>query len=138
MLCSQQRGKILRKDTAGARIEAERPQWALGKRAEDPLLNRNIVFSDEAHFWLNVYVNKQNCRFWSEDQPEELQKLPMHLEKVTVWCGLWAGGIIGSYFFKDAEKRNITMNGRRYRGMISNFFFAEFYVGVFEKLAYSS
>ena len=32
-----------------------------------------IVFSDEAHLWLNGYVNKQNCRFWSEDQPEELQ-----------------------------------------------------------------
>ena len=50
------------------------------------------------------YVNKQNCRFWSEDQPEELQKLSMHSEKVTVWCGLWAGGITGSYFFKDAAK----------------------------------
>ena len=53
-------------------------EWALGKLAEDPLFNRKIVFSDEAHFWLNGYVNKQNCRFWSEDQPEELQKLPRH------------------------------------------------------------
>ena len=80
------------------------------------------MFSDEAHFWLNGYVNKQNCRFWSEDQPEELQKLPMHPEKVTVWCGLWAGGIIGPYFFKDAANRNVTVNGERYREMISNFF----------------
>ena len=47
-----------------------------------------LVFSDEAHFWLNGYVNKLNCRFWSEDQPEALQELPMHPEKVTVWCGL--------------------------------------------------
>ena len=62
---------------------------------------RKIVFSDEAHFYFNGYVNKQNCRFWSEDQPEELQKLSMHSEKVTVWCGLWAGGIIGPYFCKD-------------------------------------
>ena len=44
--------------------------------------------------------------------------LPMHPEKVTVWCGLWAGGIIGPYFFKDAANRNVTVNGERYREMI--------------------
>ena len=82
-----------------------------------------LVFSDEANFWLNGYVNKQNCRFWSEDQPEALQELPMHPEKVTVWCGLWAGGIIGPYSFEDDANRNVTVNGERYRVMISNFFF---------------
>ena len=88
-------------NTAGAKLKQnDLPQrrifieWALGKLAEDPLLYRKIVFSDEAHFWLNGYVNKQNCRFWSEDQPEALQKLPMHPEKVAVCCRLWAGGII--------------------------------------------
>ena len=59
-------------------------EWALGKLAEDTLFYRKIVFSNEAHFWLNGYVNKQNCRYWSENQPEELQKLPMYPEKVTV------------------------------------------------------
>ena len=66
------------------------------------------MFSDGVQFWPNRYVNKQNCRFWSEDQLEALQKLPMHPEKVTVWRGLWAGGIIGPYFFKDAANRNLT------------------------------
>ena len=28
-----------------------------------PLLYWKIVYSDETYFWLNVYVNKQNCRF---------------------------------------------------------------------------
>ncbi|GFT90162.1 hypothetical protein TNCV_1679021 [Trichonephila clavipes] len=27
------------------------------------------LFSDEAHFWLNGYVNKQTCRIWSETNP---------------------------------------------------------------------
>ncbi|MDK1801134.1 DUF4817 domain-containing protein, partial [Klebsiella pneumoniae] len=27
-------------------------------------------FSDEAHFWLNGYVNKQNCRIWGEANPQ--------------------------------------------------------------------
>ena len=66
-------------------------------------------------FLTQWYVNKQNCRFWSDDQ---LQKLPMHPEKVLIWCGLWAGGIIGPYFFKDAANRNVTVNGERYREMI--------------------
>ena len=38
----------------------------------------------------------------------------MHSEKVTVWCGLWTGGIIGPCFFKDAANRNVTVNGERY------------------------
>ncbi|VVC25086.1 Hypothetical protein CINCED_3A018090 [Cinara cedri] len=53
-----------------------------------------VLLYDEAHFWLNGYVNKQIDRIWTEEQPEEVQKLPLHPDKITVWCGLWAGGII--------------------------------------------
>ncbi|GFV85653.1 transposable element Tc3 transposase [Trichonephila clavipes] len=28
--------------------------------------HKRISFSDEAHFWLNGYVNKQNCHIWRE------------------------------------------------------------------------
>ncbi|GFY35891.1 glutamate receptor ionotropic, delta-1 [Trichonephila clavipes] len=51
--------------------------------------------SDEAHFWLNGYVNKQNCRIWrSEASPQVYVETPLHPEKLTVWCALWAGGIL--------------------------------------------
>ncbi|GFV68719.1 transposable element Tc3 transposase [Trichonephila clavipes] len=43
----------------------------------------------------------------------------------TVWCALWAGGIIGPYFFKNDEGHNVTVNGDRYRAMITNFFIPE-------------
>ncbi|GFV20315.1 hypothetical protein TNCV_4140781 [Trichonephila clavipes] len=59
------------------------------------------LFPDEAHFWLNGYVNKQNCRIWSEANPQVYVETPLHPEKLTVWCALWAGGIIGPYFFKN-------------------------------------
>ncbi|GFX65890.1 transposable element Tc3 transposase [Trichonephila clavipes] len=62
--------------------------------------------SDEAHFWLNGYVNKQNCRIWSEANPQVYVETPLHPEKLTVWCALWAGGIIGPYFFKNDEGHN--------------------------------
>ncbi|GFV30304.1 hypothetical protein TNCV_97791 [Trichonephila clavipes] len=50
--------------------------------------------NDEAHFWLNDYVNKQNCRIWSEANPQVYVETPLHREKLTVWCALWAGGIL--------------------------------------------
>ncbi|GFY05289.1 hypothetical protein TNCV_2207351 [Trichonephila clavipes] len=57
-------------------------------------LQERILFSDEAHFWLNGYVNKQNCRIWSEANPQVYVETPLHPEKLTVWCALWAGGIL--------------------------------------------
>ncbi|GFS79520.1 hypothetical protein TNCV_2370341 [Trichonephila clavipes] len=50
--------------------------------------------ADEAHFWLNGYINKQNCRIWSEANPLVFVETPLHPEKLTVWCALWAGGIL--------------------------------------------
>ncbi|GFW30906.1 hypothetical protein TNCV_2940061 [Trichonephila clavipes] len=52
------------------------------------------AFDDEVHFWLNGYVNKQNCRIWSEANPQVYVETPLHPEKLTVWCALWAGGIL--------------------------------------------
>ncbi|GFY34620.1 putative transposable element [Trichonephila clavipes] len=52
-------------------------------------------------------------------------KTPLHPEKLTVWCALWAGGIIGPYFFKNDEGHNVTVNGDRYRAIINNFFIPE-------------
>ncbi|GFU75408.1 hypothetical protein TNCV_2861241 [Trichonephila clavipes] len=55
---------------------------------------KRMLFSDEAHFWLNGYVNKQNCRICSEANPQVYVETPLHPEKLTVWCALWAGGIL--------------------------------------------
>ncbi|GFU48006.1 DUF4817 domain-containing protein [Trichonephila clavipes] len=64
-------------------------EWAQNEIAVVPDFHKRILFSDEAHFWLNGYVNKQNCRIWSEANPQE----PQH-----------------------------TVNGDRYRVMITKFF----------------
>ncbi|GFV94906.1 transposase [Trichonephila clavipes] len=88
-------------------------------------LSEIVSDSDEAHFWLNGYVNKQNCRISSEANPQVYVETPLHLEKLTVWCALWTGGIIGPYFFKNDEGHNVTVNGDRYRAMITNFFIPE-------------
>ncbi|GFX57211.1 hypothetical protein TNCV_2964901 [Trichonephila clavipes] len=58
------------------------------------LFAESLVWGDEAHFWLNGYVNKQNCRIWSEANPQVYVETPLQPEKLTVWCALWAGGIL--------------------------------------------
>ncbi|GFT12729.1 putative DD41D transposase [Trichonephila clavipes] len=69
-------------------------EWAQNEIAVVPDFHKRILFSDEAHFWLNGYVNKQSCRIWSEANPQVYVETPFHPEKLTVWCALWAGGIL--------------------------------------------
>ncbi|GFT73592.1 putative transposable element [Trichonephila clavipes] len=52
--------------------------WAQNEIAVVPDFHKRILFSDEAHFWLNGYVNKQNCRIWSEDNPQVYDETPLH------------------------------------------------------------
>ncbi|GFW90729.1 DDE_3 domain-containing protein [Trichonephila clavipes] len=101
---------------------------AYESESDDEFEKKKMIFflkCEEAHFWLNGYVNKQNCRIWSEANPQVYVETPLHPEKLTVWCALWAGRIIGPYFFKNDEGHNVTVNGDQYRAMITNFFIPE-------------
>ena len=46
----------------------------------------------------------------------------IHPQSVTVWCGFWAGGIIGPFFFENVAVQAIAVNGARYRDMIIQIF----------------
>ncbi|GFW00785.1 putative DD41D transposase [Trichonephila clavipes] len=91
-------------------------------------LAQDLAQESPSHFlallveWLR---QKQNCRISSEANPQVYVETSLHPEKLTVWCALWAGGIIGPYFFKNDECQNVTVNGDRYRAMITNFFIPE-------------
>ncbi|GFV84341.1 hypothetical protein TNCV_2043891 [Trichonephila clavipes] len=69
-----------------------------------PDFHKRILFSDEAPFWLNGYVNKQNCRIWREANLQVYVETPLHPEKLTV-CALY--GLVES-FFKNDEGHNVT------------------------------
>lgn len=99
--------------------------WALEQLETDPLFHEKIIFSDEAHFWLNGFINTQNCRIWSKENPHAVLETPLHPQKLTVWCGLWSGGVIGPYFFENENGNAVTVNGERYRNMITDFFWHE-------------
>jgi hypothetical protein len=87
--------------------------------AADEKFAKKIIFSDEAHFHLSGFVNKQNCRFWGNENPRIMQEREMHPLRTTVWCGFWEGGVLGPFFFEDDEGNAVTINGERYRDMIS-------------------
>ncbi|GFS67778.1 hypothetical protein TNCV_4364351 [Trichonephila clavipes] len=100
-------------------------EWAQNEIAVVPDFHKRILFSDEAHFWLVECLRQQTNEIWSEANPQVYVETPLHPEKLTVWCALWAGGIIGPYFFKNDEGHNVPVNGDRYRAMITNFFIPE-------------
>ncbi|GFX13153.1 putative DD41D transposase [Trichonephila clavipes] len=78
-----------------------------GPKTRLPLFpKKRILFSDEAHFWLNGYVNKQNCRIWSEANPQDVET-PLHPEKLT-FGALY--GLVES-FFKNDEGHNFQQDG---------------------------
>ncbi|GFV17802.1 uncharacterized protein TNCV_990131 [Trichonephila clavipes] len=60
-------------------------EWAQNEIAAVPDFHKRILFSDEAHIGLNGYVNKHNCRSWSEANPQVYVETPLHPEKLTVW-----------------------------------------------------
>ncbi|GFT18935.1 hypothetical protein TNCV_4725791 [Trichonephila clavipes] len=81
-----------------------------------------VLFAQSALLveWLRQQTKRPHL---GEANPQVYVETPLHPEKLTVWCALWAGGIIGPYFFKNDEGHNVTANGDRYRDMITNFSF---------------
>ncbi len=57
-----------------------------------------IWFSDKAHFWLEGYINKHNCRIWASSNPAVFLTKNLHPKKITVWVALSTQGLIGPIF----------------------------------------
>ena len=86
---------------------------------------QKIIFSDEAHFHLCGFANKQNCRIWVHENPRQIVEKPLHPRKVTVWCAFSANRIIGPYFFENKAGNSVMVTGKRYHAMITNFLWPE-------------
>ena len=86
---------------------------------------QKIIFSDEAHFDLGEYVNKQNCLIWGTENPHVYIEKPTHPKRVTVWCGFWSRGLIEAFFFENEQAEVVTVNGDRYRVMLNEFLFTK-------------
>ena len=79
----------------------------------------DTLFSDEAWFYLQGSVHSQNTRLWSNENPHEIQEIPLHCEKVGVWVAISRRRIVGPIFFND------TVNSERYCSVILQPFIAQ-------------
>lgn len=62
----------------------------------------NICFSDECTFFLNGHVNRQNCRYWSEDNPHIFREgATQWPQKINVWAGILGNAVIGPLFIEE-------------------------------------
>lgn len=83
--------------------------WFQGELEDAPFMSRNILFTDESVFTSNGTVSSQNCRWWSDINPNfSIQTRDQYQFKTNVWCGMYKDRIIGPHFFR------VTMNAERY------------------------
>jgi len=83
-----------------------------------------LIMLDEAHFHLSGYVNKQNFRYWSDNNPMQLHVKPLHIEKITILCGVFIFGLIRPYFFEE-DNQTITMDSECYCTRLQTFLATE-------------
>ena len=57
--------------------------WSLQMLDKNPEFSKFVIFSDKAHFQMVGYVNKENCRYWNNENPQELQEATQNPEKVS-------------------------------------------------------
>jgi len=107
--------QLLKESDIAARMTFEAE---MREKLETGVININkIWFSDEAHFYLHGFVNRQNYRIWGTENPHFVVERPLHPEYLTVWMGISGSGLIGPFFFYD------TVTGERYKTMLENDFF---------------
>jgi hypothetical protein len=88
---------------------------------ENPDILNNLLMTENAHFHLSGFVNKQNMRYRSPVNPKELHEMPMHSPNVTVLCRVGAFGIVGPYFFENDNEETVTVNSERYVTVLEGF-----------------
>ena len=69
----------------------------------------NVWFSDEAYFLLSGHVNSKNNIFWGSKPLEHCLQRPIHSVKCTACVAISKHGIIGPFWFKDDNKRSVTI-----------------------------
>ena len=84
---------------------------------------KKIIFSDEAHFDLGGYVDKQNYRIWSTENPQTLQS--RRTQNEPLFGADFGPGHNWAIFSENAQGETVTVNGDRYRAMMNKFLFTQ-------------
>ena len=71
--------------------------------------------TDEAHFHLNGYLNKQDLRFWGTENPRCCISINYTLSDTLL---LWNNG---PYFFENDDEHAENVTGASYRTRLENY-----------------
>jgi hypothetical protein len=82
--------------------------WFLQSVVEGEIDPQLTLFSDEARFHTQGYINTQNNRYWSPQNPHFTHDVQLNPVKVGVRCAVSARRIVGPVFCYE------TINCERY------------------------
>lgn len=75
-------------------------QWAVQKFAEDESFFKTVMFSDEATFHRNGFVNRHNYHYYADENPHYFRTTDQqHRWSLNVWAGILGNHVIGPVFF---------------------------------------
>lgn len=100
----------------GARVDF--CNWVQQKLREIPNFLDFILFSDEATFHKNGFVNRHNYHYYSDINPHLLHTSSQHKWSINVWGGIINTTIVGPFFFEGC------LNGEMYETFLRNDFLA--------------
>jgi hypothetical protein len=96
--------------------------WFLQAVVHDGFLDPKLTFfTDEAWFHLSGYIYAQSNRYLSSINPRQMLEVPLHDQKIGVWCAITASRIVGPIFFEN------TINSEWYVTDVLRPFFLEYY-----------
>jgi hypothetical protein len=73
-------------------------EWISEVLEYEPAFLERCFFSDEAWFHLDGFVNSQNFRQWSTDNPRLIIERPLHPQKIGVWSAMSSRRIFFLFF----------------------------------------
>ena len=83
---------------------------------EDDSILDKIIWTDEAIFKLNGYVNRHYAIYWASENPQIDIERDFNVLGICVWIGLSSYDIIGLFFFSS------TVTGESYVEMLRDYF----------------
>lgn len=87
----------------------------MDRRMRNPEFLSHVCFSDESTFHLTGYVNRHNCRYWSDVNPHIIREAhTQYPKKLNVWAGILGRRLIGPFFIEG------NLNGELYLDMLQN------------------
>jgi len=72
--------------------------WLVNVMDNDETFLNKTFFSDEAWFHLSGYINSQNARYWSSQNPHLIHERPLQPQKIGVWVVMSSERIFVNFF----------------------------------------